>query len=235
MQAVILAGGLGTRLGSLTQSQPKPMVEVCGVPFLEHQLKLLKRQSLTDALLCTGYLGEQIQHYFGDGSKLGMSIQYSREQHPVGTGGALRLAAPLIGPEFLLLYGDSYLPIDYHLLCGTLMSSRAMGVMAVYRDDAGETSVQPNISMDGSGLIRRYDKDSADTSDLKYIEAGVLALRHEVIDLIPPGKVASLEKDVYPALVQSGQLIGLPAGRRFYDIGTPERLRVMEDFFRDHN
>src|ERR1700686_1756541 len=113
MQAVILAGGLGTRLWPLTRQVPKPMVPVAGVPYLEHQLRLLKKQSILDIVLLTGYLGEQVEEYFGDGGSLGLAIRYSREPQPRGTAGALREARSLLAGTFLLIYGDSYLPIDY--------------------------------------------------------------------------------------------------------------------------
>src|SRR5450432_2485472 len=102
MQAVILAGGLGTRLWPLTKTVPKPMVPVAGAPYLEHQLRLLEKQGIRDILLLTGYLGEQIEEHFGDGSRLGLRIAYSREETPVGTGGALRLAQGLLADSFLL-------------------------------------------------------------------------------------------------------------------------------------
>jgi NDP-sugar pyrophosphorylase family protein len=233
MQIVILAGGLGTRLRPLTEVVPKPMVEVAGAPYLEHQLRSLRDQSLTDVVLCTGYLGEQIERHFRGWDQFGMSIRYSQEPSPMGTGGALKLAAPLIHDDFLLLYGDSYLPIDYHMPWAALTASPAMGVMVVYKDMRGETGVPPNISIDEHGVIRNYDKDSA--QDLNYIEAGVIALRREVIDMIPAGEVVSLERDIYPTLIRRGALLGFVTSQRFYDIGTPDRLRAAEDFLRDHH
>src|ERR1051325_9126184 len=111
MQVVILAGGLGTRLWPLTKTGPKPMVPVAGLPYLEHQVRLFEKQSIRDVVMLTGYLGEQIEEYFGDGARWGMSIAYSREQQPLGTGGALREARHLLAETFVLIYGDSYLPI----------------------------------------------------------------------------------------------------------------------------
>src|SRR2546426_1133852 len=112
MQAVILAGGLGTRLWPLTKEIPKPMAPVAGAPYLEHQLRYLAGQSIVEILLLTGYLGDQIENYFGDGAGFGLRIRYSREAAPIGTGGALRQALPLLSPEFLVIYGDSFLPIE---------------------------------------------------------------------------------------------------------------------------
>jgi len=235
MQAVILAGGLGKRLRPFTETIPKPMVPVAGVPYLAHQLRLLKRQSITDVVLCTGYLGHQIENYFGGGDSFEMSIRYSREPRPRGTGGALRLAEPLLASEFLILYGDSYLPMDYRLPWAALTGSTAIGVVVLYKDSTGETGVRANIATDASGLIRRYDKDCSNRQDLVYIEAGVLAFRRQVLQMIPPGTESSLEKDIFPKLIERGELGGLVTDQRFYDIGTPERLRRLEEFFRDHN
>src|SRR5438045_578917 len=132
MQAVILAGGLGTRLGALTQQTPKPMVPVAGRPYLEHQLLLLREQGITDIVLLTGYLGEQIENYFADGSAWNLSIRYSREAMPMGTGGCLRDARRLLEEYFLLIYGDSLLPIDYAGVLRRLMDAHLAGLMVVY-------------------------------------------------------------------------------------------------------
>jgi NDP-sugar pyrophosphorylase family protein len=228
MQVVILAGGLGTRLWPLTRQVPKPMVPVAGVPYLEHQLRLLAKQGLRDIILLTAYLGEQIEEYFGDGSGLGLSIRYSREPEPLGTGGALRLAAPLLEDPFLVIYGDSYLPIDYASVCRPLSSPHALGALVLYHDPSGETDVLGNVALSDDGMVTRYDKVSVKDSELKYIDAGVLALRRSVLDLIPSGKV-SLEQEIFPVLIRQRALAGLPTRQRFYDMGTPDRLRAIEE------
>jgi NDP-sugar pyrophosphorylase family protein len=228
MQVVILAGGLGTRLGPLTQQMPKPMVRVAGIPYLEHQLRLLARQELREIVLLTAYLGEQIEAYFGDGDSLGLSIRYSREPLPLGTGGALRLAGPLLEDTFLVIYGDSYLPVSYADVFRSLSSSAALGALVLYHDPTGETDVPGNVALSKEGLVTRYDKVAVFDPELKYTEAGVLALRRPVIDLIPAGRV-SLEREIFPVLIQRQALMGLPTRQRFYDIGTPERLKAIED------
>ena len=230
MQAVILAGGLGTRLWPLTKEMPKPMAPVAGAPYLEHQLRLLAKQSITDVVLLTGYLGSQIEEHFGDGSHLGIRISYSREPQPLGTGGALREARHLLGDLFVLIYGDSYLPIQYAQVADHLAASQATGVMVVYRDPAGETSVPGNVSLDESGLVSRYDKTAVADPELQYIEAGVLAFRRTMLDLIPPHDLVSLEQKIFPLLIERRRLLGMPTSQRFYDIGTPERLKAIEAF-----
>jgi mannose-1-phosphate guanylyltransferase len=230
MQAVILAGGLGTRLWPLTKQMPKPMVPVAGAPYLEHQLRLLAKQSITDVVLLTGYLGSQIEEHFGNGAPLQLHIRYSREPHPLGTGGALREARHLLAELFLLIYGDSYLPINYVEVAEHLAISEAMGVMVVYRDPTGETNVRSNVALDELGLVSRYDKAGVGDPQLRYVEAGVLAFRRALLNLIPPHDPVSLEQQVFPLLIERRQLLGMPTSQRFYDIGTPERLKAIEAF-----
>jgi NDP-sugar pyrophosphorylase family protein len=228
MQCVILAGGLGTRLWPLTRTVPKPMVPVAGVPYLEHQLRLLKSQSISDVVMLTGYLGEQIEEYFGDGSRLGMSIQYSREQQPLGTAGALRDASPFLAQSFLLLYGDSYLPIHYPAAHERLLASGAQGLMVVYDNQLGDTLVKNNVDVDDAGYVTVYEKESPRT--LPYVEAGVLSFQKSCLNLIPSEGTISLEKEIFPALIARRQLAAFITSQRFYDIGTPERLQAIESY-----
>jgi NDP-sugar pyrophosphorylase family protein len=138
----------------------------------------------------------------------------------------------LLADLFVLIYGDSYLPISYAQVADHLAASTATGVMVVYRDPAGETSVPGNVALDDSGLVSRYDKTAAGDPDLKYVEAGVLAFRRAVLDVIPSHNPVSLEQQVFPLLIEQRQLLGTPSSQRFYDIGTPERLKAIEEFLR---
>ena len=227
MQAVILAGGLGTRLWPLTKTVPKPMVPVAGVPYLEHQLRLLEKQGIHSILILTGYLGEQIEEYFGDGHELGLAIGYSREQSPAGTGGALREAHEKLAETFLVIYGDSYLPIDYTETLAKLEGSAAAGLLVVYDNRLSDTSVKNNVDVDAAGYVARYEKDSPDP--LGYVEAGVLAFRREIVPMIAPQGTVSLEKEIFPRLIAARRLIAQVTTQRFYDIGTPERLKAIEE------
>lgn len=229
-QATILAGGLGTRLYPLTKTVPKPMVPVAGKPYLHHQMMELRRQGFSDIVLLTGYLGEQIEEYFGNGADLGISIRYSREETPVGTGGALRDAAPLLADAFVVIYGDSYLPVSYAVVLERLLASPdADGLVVVYDNRAEDTSVKNNIGLDADGYICRYDKQN--DNGLDYVDAGVLALRKKVVDGIPAGRPVSLEQEIFPTLIASRKLIAYSTTQRFYDIGTPERLNIIEQLF----
>lgn len=231
MQAVILAGGRGTRLGALTERIPKPLAPVVGKPYLSYQLEYLARQGWRDVLLLTGYLGEQVEAYVGDGARWGLRVDYSREPHPLGTGGALRLAAPRLQEKFLLIYGDSFLPIVYAEVMARLEESGAPACVVVYDNRQGDTAVQNNIALRGDGWVACYRKGGGGEQELTHVEAGVLALRREVVSLVPEG-VASLEMEVFPKLAARGQLAAFVTRQRFYDIGTPERLAAFEEYLR---
>lgn len=234
IQVVILAGGLGSRLLPITETIPKPMISVAGVPYLEHQLRYLAQQGFEDVVLLTGHLGEQIESYFGDGRRLGMTIRYSKEPHPLGTGGAIENARPLLAESFLLLYGDSFLRIQYADVVHRLNESRALGVAVVFDNRFADTSVKNNIALDAFDFVTRYDKTSGHR-DLQYVEAGVSAFRRDAFDGAPRG-VWSLEQDFFSELIRRRALAALRTEHRFYDIGTPDRLAVIEEFFsHDHH
>jgi NDP-sugar pyrophosphorylase family protein len=223
MQVVILAGGLGTRLRPLTEVVPKPMAPVQGRPFLEYLIEYLAAQGLKKFLLLVGYLGQRVQEHFGNGGDFGVSIEYAWEDSPLGTGGALRAALGALESEFLLLYGDSFLPIDYRALSHDFRRSELPAMVVVYDNRIANTGVTNNIAIDGEGLVACYKK-GVDDPALHYVEAGVLGLTRNVIADIPEAKVVSLEQDIYPLLIGRRQLGGSVTTQRFYDIGTPARL-----------
>ncbi len=151
MQAVIMTGGLGTRLGPLTGKIPKGLIEVGGRPFLDHLILYLRKYGIDDILLCTGYLGDQIISYFGDGSSFGIRINYSQEDHPLGTGGALRPALPKIQDVFFLINGDTFLPIDYNQMLDSFLNSPALMMVAVFRAEKGDS--RANLRVERGGEI----------------------------------------------------------------------------------
>jgi NDP-sugar pyrophosphorylase family protein len=227
VHAIILAGGLGTRLRPKTLTIPKSMVPVLGRPYLYYQLDYLRRQGIPKALLLVGYLGEQIKEYFGTGVALGMELNYSQERELLGTGGALKLAHNKIADDFFVIYGDSFLPIDYADFERAFRRAGTEGMISVYRDNSGVTTVKGNVALSADGLIARYNKTKGAVG-LPYVEAGVLAFRREVLKRIPPGEIVSLEKDIYPTLIRARQLAAYVTGTRFFDIGTEKRIKDME-------
>lgn len=229
MQAVILGGGLGTRLRPLTEQIPKVMVSVNGKPFLLHLLELLRSQGINDIVLCIGYLGEQIRDFFGNGRSLGIRTTYSEEKGKLlGTGGALKQAQNLLDDRFFVINGDTYLPIDYSEVEKTFLKRGKKSLMVVY-DNQEDTGVKNNVELDNDLMVKRHDKVNPDPR-LRYVEAGVLIFRQEVLDFIKEGCSVSLEKGIYPILIQQRELAAYVTKQRFYDIGTPEQQRIFEEF-----
>ncbi len=229
MQAVILAGGLGTRLGRLTASMPKVMVPIRRKPFLYYLLRLLKSRGMKHIVLCTGYLGHVVREYFGDGGTLGLSIKYSEEREQLlGTGGALKQTRALLDESFWVINGDTYLPADYERAGGVFLGQGLKALMMVY-DNGIDTGVKNNVALDGRQRVVRYDKKDS-SPEMKYVEAGVLALRRETLDIIDEGQPSSLEESIYQSLIGEGQMGALVTKERFYDIGTPEQSRAFEAF-----
>lgn len=231
MQAVILAGGLGTRLRPLTEEIPKVMVSVNGKPFLLYLLKLLRSQGISDVVLCIGYRAQQVKDYFGNGESLEVNIRYSEEKEELlGTAGALKQAQSLLGDYFLAINGDTYIPIDYREVEKSFLRRAQKALMVVY-DNQEDTGAKNNVVLGDNLMVKRYDKESPDTS-LEYVEAGVLALRKEVLDLIKEGDSISLEEGLYPGLIQQRELAAYVTNQRFYDIGLPEQRRILEEFLK---
>lgn len=231
MQTVILAGGLGTRLRPLTHDVPKPMVPIGGKPYLERQLAYLAGQGFTDILLLTGYLGEQVEAHFGDGSGFGVRVRYSREETPVGTGGALLQARPLLEDRFLLLYGDSFLPIEYREVMDLLSTpSPARLVLTAYDNRGEDTSVANNLLVESTGRISAYEKGTGNPQ-LNFVEAGVVGMRKDVLEVLPEAPPASLENQAFPRIIAQGEAVAYITRQRFYDFGTPERLAQTEAYF----
>lgn len=225
MQAVILAGGLGTRLGPITEKIPKCMAPVGDKPFLFYLLKLLMVRGFDEVVLCTGYLGEQVSTYFGDGRGFGINIHYSQEKERLlGTGGALKLAEKLLDNNVLVINGDTYLDIDFSEIYKNFVSSHKKALIVGHPSTEGERS---DLEINNSLLVTRYSKVTGE--HLGYVNAGVIALKSEVISRIDPGYPVSLEKGVFPLLIAQHEMIAYITKHNFYDIGTFTGLRIFED------
>jgi len=226
MPAVILAGGLATRLRPLTQDTPKALIEVAGHPFLWHQLKLLRRHGVRHVVLAVGYLGERIQERFGDGSELGIQIDYTFDgPRLLGTAGAIRQALHLLPQCFFVLYGDSYLTCDYRAVQDAFRGSGLPGLMTVYRNEGRYDS--SNVEYDG-GRILNYDKRNQ-TPRMRHIDYGLGVLDRSVFAAIPAGEVYDLAR-VYQTMCSAGNLAAFEVQGRFYEIGSPEGLLETAQF-----
>jgi len=231
-QAVILAGGLGTRMRPITETIPKPMIPVLGKPFLQQQLAMLAEAGFHRALLLVAYLGEKIEEYFRDGKSYGWDLSYSYEPSPLGTGGALKNAEHKLEDDFVVLNGDTFLPIDYTALWRASRESGSSGFIVAYEKSGSATAnllankLPNNLSVAPDGRVTAYSK--RDPHGLTHIDAGVLILRKEVLKKIPVGRVCSLEEEIFPRLIEEGRLKAWITTEPFYDMGSPEGLQALE-------
>jgi NDP-sugar pyrophosphorylase family protein len=218
--AAILAGGLATRLRPITHTVPKAMVEVAGKPFVDHQLELLARRGMRRVVLCLGYRGEQVVEHVGDGSRHGLQVQYSHDgERLLGTGGALRRALPLLGEVFWVVYGDSYLDIDYEAVLAHFRAGPGPALMTVVRN-ANRWDRSNAVFRDGRLLC--YDKRQPGP-DMTHIDYGASLLRRSAVEQIPEGEAHDLA-DLYNRLVAEGQMVGYEVHERFHEIGSPQGL-----------
>ncbi|PTY05638.1 nucleotidyl transferase [Opitutaceae bacterium EW11] len=228
LPVAILAGGLATRLRPITEKVPKLLVEVAGEPFFSHQIRLLKKEGLTRLVLCVGYLGEKIVELYGDGSKWGIHIEYSFDGPTLlGTGGALIQALPKLGEAFYVLYGDSYLPIDYRACADAFDRSGKLGLMTVFENH--ERYDASNVWF-ADGEIRVYDKKNK-VPQMHHIDYGLGLLRAEALASCPKNEVVDLA-DVYKRLVSERQLAGYEIKQRFYEIGSHAGLQELDVLLR---
>jgi N-acetyl-alpha-D-muramate 1-phosphate uridylyltransferase len=220
----ILAGGLAKRLRPTTTKIPKALVTVAGEPFLSHQLRLLYSAGLRRVVLCVGYLGEMIEKEFGDGACFDMRVTYSFDgPRLLGTGGALKKALPLLGEYFFVLYGDSYLPIDYRSPARAFLASGKSALMTVYKNE--DRWDRSNIWFDRNEILR-YDKNEH-LPELQYIDYGLGALRTEALANWPENQRFDLA-GVYQSLIAKNDLAGFEVTQRFYEIGSREGLAELE-------
>ena len=230
MQAVILAGGLGTRLRPLTLSVPKPMVRVHGRPFLEYELRLLLKNGVERFVFCVGYKADMIEEYFGDGSKFGSSIVYSHDgSMQVGPAGALKHASSFLEREFMVTYGDSFLQMNYHNFIEEFHKFGKLGMMSVFENhnQLGKSDIEVR-----NGFVTMYDKTGVDPRMI-WINFGAVLLKKEALDLIPCG-VETNEEQFYRALIAKRELAAYITDRRFYEIGTIRGLKEFEDFLAEN-
>jgi len=227
----ILAGGLATRLRPITEKIPKLLVEVAGEPFFSHQIQLLKAAGLKRFVLCVGFLGEKIVEYYGDGSRWDVSIDYSFDGPKLlGTGGALIQALPKLGDSFYVLYGDSYLPIDYRAVGESFAQSGKLGLMTVYENR--EQYDASNVWFE-NGAIKLYDK-KAKLPEMHHIDYGLGVFRAAAFSDFPRDAVVDLA-DVQKSLVARGELVGYEVTQRFYEIGSPAGLAELDRLLRNRS
>ena len=225
----ILAGGLATRLRPATEKIPKALLSVAGEPFLFHQLRLLHSEGFRKVVLCVGHLGEMIEEKIGDGTKLGLQIDYSFDGPTLlGTGGALKGAISKLGEHFLVIYGDSYMPVEYAAIVEAFVRSEKPALMTVFKNEGRWDA--SNVWFE-AGKIRRYDKRLR-MAEMRHIDYGIAVLNAAVFTSFPDNQPFDLA-DVYSRLVSQNQLIAYAVKQRFYEIGSLEGLAELDSLLRD--
>ena len=230
MQAVVLAGGLATRLRPLTHTTPKVLIEVGGKPFAHWLLTRLRQAGYDDVVFCIAHLGELVTEFVGDGSAWGLRVRYSHEGATLlGTGGALRTALPLLDETFLVTYGDSYLPFDYAEPVKALEAhDDCDAVMSVFHNRGAFDASNVRLTHDAAGApwVDAYEKNSQDKA-FDHIDYGALSLRRRVLEEYTEGAAWGLES-LQSALSSAHRVRAVVATERFYEIGTPDGLKDLQ-------
>jgi NDP-sugar pyrophosphorylase family protein len=216
LPVAILAGGLATRLRPLTDQIPKAMVPVSGEPFAFHQLRLLRRHGIERVIFCLGYRGEQVVDAVADGARFGVHVEYSFDGPTLlGTGGALKMATPLLGRDFFVLYGDSYLDCDYSEVERVYRQSGKQALMTVFRNDGRWEASNAEVA---GGRIIAYSK-AKPTGRMQHIDYGLGVLAASVLDTVPSDRPTDLAT-LYEHLAASHGLAAFEISQRFYEVGS---------------
>jgi len=224
LPVAILAGGLATRLRPITETIPKALIEIAGEPFIFHQLRYLHQQGVASVVLCIGYLGEMIQDIVGDGSQFGVQVSYSFDGLKLlGTGGAIKAAMPLLGNNFFIFYGDSFLPIDFKAVEKAYLSSNKLGLMTVLKNE--NQWDKSNVIYDS---LIEYNKEEI-KPNMNYIDYGLGILNSNVFNAYPAEESFDLSK-VYNQLSLNKQLYGYEVFERFYEIGSHQGILETEEY-----
>jgi MurNAc alpha-1-phosphate uridylyltransferase len=227
LPVAILAGGLATRLRPITETIPKALVDVAGKPFIVRQLNYLREQGISEVVLCIGYLGDMVRDVVGSGESFGLEVSYSEDgPNLLGTGGALAKAISLLGDDFFVLYGDSFLPVNFSVVQEAYDKSERPALMTVLKNQ--NQWDKSNVLFVGGRLLE-YNKRKP-RSDMTYIDYGLGVLSSTLLKQRPVGQQFDLA-DVYQDLSLLGQLEGLEVHERFYEIGSHAGLKETEDYF----
>ncbi len=223
---VLLAGGKATRLRPVSETIPKSMLEVAGKPFIDHQLELIKKNNISQVVICLSYLGGQVRNFAGDGSRYGLKIDYSFDGDTLlGTGGTIKNASELLDDKFFVMYGDSYLTADFKNISDYFLTGDKSGLMTVFKNE-GKWD-KSNIDF-RDGKIINYDK-SIENKNMEYIDYGLGILTKKAFEDFKKEKVFDLEA-VYKNLLRKGELLGYEVSDRFYEIGSFRGLEETQSF-----
>jgi len=225
-QAVILAGGVGTRLRPLTYKIPKPMITLNNKPFLEYLIDLLEKNGIEEVILLLGYLPEKIEEHFENGSNAGINIKYSIGDVSFETGKRIKNAEEFLDDNFLLMYCDNYWPLNLRKLSEYHDNHNVLATVTIYTNKDNFT--KSNMKVDGKGYVTLYDK-SRKEKNLSGVDIGFFIINKKVLKLMPDTNF-SFERDILPKLIEKKQLAGYLTDHRYYSVGSPERLPITEKF-----
>jgi mannose-1-phosphate guanylyltransferase len=221
MQAVILVGGEGKRLRPLTSTVPKPVVPLVDRPFISFMLEWLRQHGIDDVIMSCGFLATSVRNVLGDGSGLGIRLRFVEEPEPRGTAGALKFAESLLDERFLMLNGDVLTDIDVTRQIAQHEETGARATLALV--PVPDPTAYGLVHLREDRSVKDFvEKPSSDKIDTNLISAGAYVLEREVLELVPPGRNVSIEREVWPLLIGDG-LYGFPSESYWLDIGTPER------------
>lgn len=225
-QAVIFAGGLGTRLLPLTKENPKPLIDINGKPFMDYLLHLLKRNGITEVILLVGYLHEKIIDYYGDGSTIGIKISYGIGDAKDQTGKRLLQVREQLKEEFLLMYCDNYLPFNMENFYTHFKSKDALAQVTIYSNKDNFT--KSNMRLDEEGYVTLYDRSRTE-KNLSGVDIGYFIIKKEALKYLPETNEA-FQDTVLPALIKDKKLVGVLTDQRYYSIGKFDRLEGTKKF-----
>ena len=226
LTVAILAGGLATRIRPVTVNIPKSMIEVCGNPFVHWQVKLLQKSGVEEIVFCLSHKSEVIEDFLGNGSKYGISIRYSLDgKKQLGTGGAIVKALPMLGKKFMVLYGDSYLPVNYKLIEEAFLNSSKPALMTIYLNK-NELDVSNVIYSDG--VLKRYAKNES-LPNMNYIDFGLSFFERKIFTGYSENETLDLSI-ICKDLSEKGLIAGLPVNNRFYEVGSFQGIADFTNF-----
>ena len=228
-QAVILAGGKGTRLRPFTYNNPKPMVPINGKPFLEYTIEYLREYGINEVLILVGYLGKKIEDYFGNGQDFGLSIKYSYSSIDSKTGKRIKDAANLLDSTFLLMYCDNFCPLMLDRVFDFYFSNNQEALVSVYNNKKGIS--KNNILVDENNLVKIYDKTRTE-KNLNGVEIGYFILKKNILEIMPNTNF-SFERIIMPKLIENNELSAYTTDTKYYSIGDNSRVPLTEKFFSD--
>jgi len=219
MKAIILSGGLGTRLRPLTYETPKALIPVQGKTLTEHVIDVLKKLEINEIILSIGYLSEKIEKYFGDGSKFNLKISYAIEKQAMGTAGPLILL-PKINKTFVMVNGDNLFNLDFKKMLQLHKKNKAIATIALTKvEDSSHFGV---AKLQEDKILEFIEKPKREEAPSNWINSGYYILEPEVFDIVKEKDFAMMEKDIFPKLAKEGKLFGYRDNGQWFDTGTFE-------------